>query len=75
MRVVKGARVVNGGGNIMSSAGISAGIDLALAIIARYEGKDTAGFAAKRLEWAGNWTEASLHAALPPTKPAVPARR
>ncbi len=76
VRVVKGARVVNGGGNVMSSAGISAGIDLALAVIARYEGKETAQFAAKRLEWTGNWAEASIHPASAPTssKPAAPAR-
>ena len=81
VKVVKGPRVVNGGGILMSSAGISAGIDLALAIIARYEGKETAQMAAKRLEWAGNWTESSLHvAAAPlakptPAKAVVPARR
>ncbi len=60
VRVVKGARVVNGGGVIMSSAGMSAGLDLALAIIARYEGQETARLAAKRLEWTGNWAEACL---------------
>lgn len=81
VRVVKGARVVNGGGKLMSSAGISAGIDLALAIIARYEGKETAQFAAKRLEWPGNWAESSIHPAPAPAKvhtpakAAVPARR
>ena len=63
VRVVKGARVVNGGGQVMSSAGITAGIDLALAIIARYEGKETATLAAKRLEWGGNWAEASIYPA------------
>ncbi len=63
IHVVKGARVINGGGKLMSSAGITAGIDLALAIIARYEGQETARLAAKRLEWPGNWSEASVHAA------------
>lgn len=73
VRVVKGPRVVNGGGIFMSSAGLSAGIDLALAIVARYEGKETAQLAAKRLEWPGNWTESSLHAAsAPAAKPAPP---
>lgn len=62
VRVVKGARVVNGGGYLMSSAGMSAGIDLALAIISRYEGKETARLAARRLEWPGNWTEAGTPA-------------
>lgn len=79
VHVVKGARVVNGGGILMSSAGISAGIDLALAIIARYEGKETAHFAAKRLEWSGNWAESSVRsAALPKTAAktaAIPMRR
>ena len=74
VRVVKGARVVNGGGQLMSSAGISAGIDLALAIIARYEGKETAQFAAKRLEWTGNWSEASIHPASAPATAAAPAK-
>ena len=74
VRVVKGARVVNGGGILMSSAGISAGIDLALAIIARYEGKETANFAAKRLEWTGNWSEGSVHPAAAPSTPSAPAR-
>lgn len=72
VHVVKGARVVNGGGKLMSSAGITAGIDLALAIIARYEGQETASLAAKRLEWPGNWSEASVHAAPSPAhKPMV----
>ena len=74
VRVVKGPRVVSGGGKLMSSAGISAGIDLALAIIARYEGKDTASFAAKRLEWPGNWSEAAVHPAPAPPRPAAPAK-
>ena len=81
VKVIKGPRVVNGGGKLMSSAGISAGIDLALAIIARYEGKETAQLAAKRLEWSGNWTESSLHTAPAPAanpahaKAVLPARR
>ena len=70
VRVVKGARVVNGGDAIMSSAGMSAGIDLALAIITRYEGTETARLAAKRLEWTGNWAEAGL----PPPPGPAPAR-
>jgi len=74
VHVVKGARVVNGGGNLMSSAGLSAGIDLALAIIARFEGKETAQFAARRLEWPGNWTEASVHAAPAPAHKTLAAR-
>lgn len=73
VQVVKGARVVNGGGKIMSSSGITAGMDLALAIIARYEGKETARLAAKRLEWPGSFTEASVHpVAAPQAAPKAP---
>ena len=61
IKVVKGSRVVSSGKTIMSSAGISAGIDLALAIIERFEGKETARLAARRLEWNGNWAEAACH--------------
>ena len=70
VKVVKGSRVVSSGKTIMSAAGISAGIDLALAIIERFEGKETARLAARRLEWAGSWTEAACH---PVTAPAAPA--
>ena len=61
VKVVKGQRVVCCGPSRMSSAGISAGIDLALAVIERYEGKETARLAAKRLEW--NEHAAGHHAA------------
>ena len=83
VQVVKGSRVVASGPQLMSSSGISAGIDLALAIIARFEGKETAQLAAKRLEWSGNWTAASVHTAagssvstkpVAPSQPAMPAR-
>lgn len=53
-RVLKGHRVVADGKNLMSSAGISAGVDLALAVISRYEGPETASFAARRIEWPGH---------------------
>lgn len=52
-QVIQGARVVSDGTDLMSSGGMSAGIDLALAIIARYEGAETTQFAARRLEWNG----------------------
>jgi transcriptional regulator GlxA family with amidase domain len=54
-RVVTGQRVVVDGrdGHLMSTGGIICGVDLALALIQRYEGRDTAAFAAKRLEWPG----------------------
>lgn len=75
-RVVKGARVVASGPQIMSSSGISAGIDLALAIIARFEGQETARLAAKRLEWAGDYAEATIRpAAAPAPAPKTAARR
>ena len=65
IKVVKGSRVVSSGKAIMSSAGISAGMDLALAIIERFEGKETARLAARRLEWTGNWAETACHPAHP----------
>ena len=61
IKVMRGSRVVSSGKTIMSSGGISAGLDLALAIIERFEGKETAKFAAKRLEWTGNWAETPCH--------------
>ena len=61
IKVMRGSRVISSGKTIMSSGGISAGLDLALAIIERFEGKETAKLAAKRLEWAGNWAETPCH--------------
>ncbi len=58
----------------MSSAGMTAGIDLALAIIARYEGKETARLAARRLEWPGNWAEVTVHPAPAPVHKTLTAR-
>jgi transcriptional regulator GlxA family with amidase domain len=54
-RVVTGQRVVTDGrdGHLMSTGGITCGVDLALSLIQRYEGRDTAAYAAKRLEWPG----------------------
>lgn len=54
-RVITGQRVVTDGrdGHLMSTGGITCGVDLALALIQRYEGRDTAAYAAKRLEWPG----------------------
>lgn len=71
IKVVKGSRVVSSGKTILSSAGISAGVDLALTIIERFEGKETARLAAKRLEWTGNWGETPSQLAFPPTGPVV----
>ncbi|BDI30801.1 AraC family transcriptional regulator [Capsulimonas corticalis] len=52
-QVVTGQRVVADGKkrHIITSGGITCGIDLALALIAHYEGKEAATLAADRLEW------------------------
>ena len=71
IKVVKGSRVVSSGKAIMSSAGISAGMDLALAIIERFEGKETARLAARRLEWTGSWAETACHPAHPVPTPSA----
>ncbi|MGO8674009.1 MAG: DJ-1/PfpI family protein [Capsulimonadaceae bacterium] len=53
IKVVTGKRVVvdDRGGRLMSTAGITCGIDLALTLIQKYEGRDTAAFAARRIAW------------------------
>ncbi len=66
IKMVKGSRVVSSGKTIMSCGGISAGIDLALAIIERFEGKETARLAARRLEWSGNWAETACQSVAAP---------
>jgi transcriptional regulator GlxA family with amidase domain len=52
-RVVTGQRVVIDGANrnLITTGGISCGVDLALALIKRFEGRDTAAYAARRIEW------------------------
>lgn len=54
--VVEGARMTIGN-RVSTSAGISAGIDLSLALVARMFGDELAERVAKRLEWdsAGDW--------------------
>lgn len=52
-RVVQGPRVVSDGLDLITSGGMTAGLDLALTLIMRYEGDDTARLAARRLEWNG----------------------
>ena len=54
VHVVTGQRVVTDGNDLISSAGISAGIDLALAVVERYEGRETARMTARRMEWPGS---------------------
>lgn len=53
VHVLAGHRVLTDSrdGHLMSTGGITCGIDLALALIQRYDGRDTAAFAAKRLAW------------------------
>ena len=53
VEVVSGQRVVTDGDDLMSSGGISAGVDLALAIVERYAGRQAARLTAKRMEWPG----------------------
>jgi transcriptional regulator GlxA family with amidase domain len=52
-RVVTGQRVVIDGHdrNLITCGGVSCGIDLALTLIRRFEGRDTAQYAARRIEW------------------------
>ncbi len=54
IQVVSGQRVVKDGEDLMSSGGISAGIDLALAIVERFAGPLAARMTARRMEWPGS---------------------
>lgn len=49
--VEKDVRYVADGPRLLTSAGISSGIDVALYIIQRFEGRQAAELAAKRLQW------------------------
>lgn len=49
--VVSGMRYVEDGQNLLTSAGITAGIDAALRIAERFEGTACARLAAQRIEW------------------------
>lgn len=49
--VISGVRYVEDGQNLLTSAGITAGIDAALRIIERFEGTACARLAARRIEW------------------------
>ena len=53
VQVVQGQRVVTDGKDLISSAGISAGVDLALAVAERYAGRQSSRMTARRLEWPG----------------------
>jgi transcriptional regulator GlxA family with amidase domain len=62
VRVKRGLRFVEDG-NVASSGGLSCGIDLALHVVARYFGDDTAEQAAYNLEYQGQgWKDARLNA-------------
>ena len=51
--MVKDERVVDAG-HIVTSAGVSAGIDMALHLVARLHGREIAGWTARRMEY--DWT-------------------
>jgi transcriptional regulator GlxA family with amidase domain len=51
--MVEDERVVDTG-HIVTSAGVSAGIDMALHLVARLHGRETAGWTARRMEY--DWT-------------------
>ena len=65
--VVRDKRVVTSGKNknLMTCGGISAGVDMALHLIARVEGQQAAVLAAKRLEWPGYY-DPKAHRPEPP---------
>lgn len=64
--VVRGVRFVDNG-RIATSAGLSAGIDLALHVVARYYGKDAARMTAYDMEYLGtSWRDANNAAYLKP---------
>ena len=74
-KVVRDKRVVISGKNknLMTCGGISAGIDLALCLIARVEGQQAAALAGKRLEWPGYFdyhTQPASPSEMPRTAPA-----
>lgn len=49
--VIPGVRYVEDGNNLLTSAGITAGIDATLRMIERFEGAACARLAAQRIEW------------------------
>jgi len=75
-KVIAGPRLLVDGreNNLITTGALSCGIDLALYLIARYEGRDTALFAAKRLGWPLDVVTpqtASAHAPIANTGPTV----
>ena len=61
------ARVVDEG-RVVTSAGVSAGIDMALHVVARLHGEETAAWTARRMEY--DWPARTVVAAAPPAPPA-----
>ena len=53
VQMVEDERVVDAG-HIVTSAGVSAGIDMALHLVSRFHGRETAGWTARRMEY--DWT-------------------
>jgi len=68
--VISGVRYVEDGQTLLTSAGISAGIDAALRIVERFEGAACARLAAQRIEW-----PSPLLISESPFEPAVGGRR
>jgi transcriptional regulator GlxA family with amidase domain len=56
-RVREGRRIVDNG-NVILSAGVSAGIDMSLHVVARLSGTDVARETARYMEYEGNWEHA-----------------
>ena len=69
--VVRGVRFVDDG-HVATSAGLSAGIDLALHVVARYYGQQVARLTAYDMEYQSNgWLDANNAAYLKPPVPQV----
>ncbi|MBM2812933.1 MAG: transcriptional regulator containing an amidase domain and an AraC-type DNA-binding domain [Chloroflexi bacterium] len=58
VEVVEGVRWVEDG-NLISSAGVSAGIDLALHVVSRLLGPEIAGRTARSMQYQGSWDSSS----------------
>lgn len=60
-------------GRIVTSAGVSAGIDMALHVVARLHGEDVAAWTARRMEYDGYRASASTSPSMPAAVTAAPA--
>jgi putative intracellular protease/amidase/YHS domain-containing protein len=73
VRLKRGARFVDLG-NIASAGGLTSGIDLALHVVERYFGRDTASAAAYYLEYQGQgWTDPSSNSVYAQERPSTDA--